>query len=480
MNYPTGLQSGDLYLNVVYFAGQGNIELRGPSADALKGFEGEASELDGGVVLHGPLSAKNARELRRRIPSLAPQPVGLATSAGVGDRMGLATRGHARAFQRYGSGLRAVFAQQSAREMQRLGRTPQQVLDDATFGALAAGWDQPFGADADHLKTTDDIDLCLAAGFTSFTIDPGDHVNDVGVTFDGSLAALPWASLEDDERSFLRRYAPGTYDDRGTGVFPSEQDIRHAAAKYGAAVAHAVMMYRHLRAMASHAIEVEIAIDETEDVTTIVEHVYFATELRRLGVEWMSFAPRYIGRFEKGVEYIGSLEVLRDSLTQHAAVALAFGPYKLSIHSGSDKFSIYELAMVATGGVMHLKTSGTNYLVALELAARHHPDLFRDIYEVSREAYVGTRASYQVSADLANAPPSTSLRDSDLPSLLGHFDARQLLHVGYSAVLTREDEQVTTSLNDALRGLLTDRGDEYDSLLVAHIGRHLAPLAGAR
>lgn len=479
MSRPVGLRAGDLYFAVLYSTGPGTLEVRGPSSEALAGFAGVASEYDGGIVLRGPLSPDNARAVRRRVPNLNPQPVGLATSAGVGDRMGLATRGHARAFQRHGIGVRAVFAQQSAREMQRLARTPQQVLDDATFGALAAGWDQPVGADADHLKTIDDIDASLAAGFTSFTIDPGDHVREVSETFDGSLTDVPWRALEDDESSFLRRYAPGTFDHRGSGVVPSEKSIRRAAAKYGASVAHAVTMYRHLRTVADHPVEVEIAIDETDDVTTVDEHVYFATELRRLGVEWMSFAPRYVGRFEKGVEYIGSLDVLRDSLRQHARIASALGPYKLSLHSGSDKFSIYALAMEATEGVLHLKTSGTNYLVALELAAVRSPDVFRRVYEISREAYAGTRTSYQVSADLAKTPDAKTVLDADLPDLLRRFDSRQMLHVGYSAVLMGTDESGTRYLHEAIRQLLIADADEYDELLMDHIGRHLSPLSSS-
>jgi hypothetical protein len=62
-----------------------------------------------------------------------------------------------------------IFAQQSIREMARTRRTPEQVMDDATWGAFQAGWREPVGADADHLKTTDDVDRCCAAGFTFFT-----------------------------------------------------------------------------------------------------------------------------------------------------------------------------------------------------------------------------------------------------------------------------------------------------------------------
>ncbi len=115
--------------------------------------------------------------MRSHLPWLKPQPLGLVTSAGMGDRMGLATAGHVRAARAVGGRIAPIFIQQSIREMNRTGRTPQQVLDDATWGIFAEGWQKPHGADADHLKSFEDIDICLASGYTFFTIDPGAHVD---------------------------------------------------------------------------------------------------------------------------------------------------------------------------------------------------------------------------------------------------------------------------------------------------------------
>ncbi len=89
---------------------------------------------------------------------------------------------------------------------------------------------------------------------------------------------------------------------------------------------------------------------ETDTPTTHQEHIFFVHELRRLGVQWVSLAPRYIGRFEKGVDYIGDLGALRSDLSGHAAISRALGPYKLSLHSGSDKFSVYPIITEMTGG----------------------------------------------------------------------------------------------------------------------------------
>src|SRR3954452_22355330 len=103
--------------------------------------------------------------------------LGLRPSFGFGDRIGLATPGHVEAIRRAGAGIEPIFPQQSIREMARTGRTPRQVMDDALEGARRAGGTGRTGADADHLKTEQDVDATAAVGFTFFTIDPSDHVD---------------------------------------------------------------------------------------------------------------------------------------------------------------------------------------------------------------------------------------------------------------------------------------------------------------
>lgn len=95
-----------------------------------------------------------------------------------------------------------MFAQQSMREMGRTGRTPAAVVNDAMWGVFAEGWCGGFGADADHLETTEDVDRCVAGGFTLFTVDPGEHVWSGADTASApevraAVARLPWEALED-------------------------------------------------------------------------------------------------------------------------------------------------------------------------------------------------------------------------------------------------------------------------------------------
>ena len=117
----------------------------------LADFDGERGDHDGAPFLVGPPTARNAAALRRHLPWLEPRPLPPGTSAGFGDRLGLATPGHVRALQAVGGSIAPVFAQQSIREMTRTARSPRAVIDDATSGGFEAGWQEGQGADADHL-----------------------------------------------------------------------------------------------------------------------------------------------------------------------------------------------------------------------------------------------------------------------------------------------------------------------------------------
>ncbi len=448
--------------------------------DAFKAFEGERSFHDGKTLLIGPLSRQNAAALRARLPWLQPTLIGMRTSAGFGDRLGRATPGHVRALRAAGGTIAPVFAQQSMREMARTGRTPTDVLDDATWGVFAEGWTGGFGTDADHLKSTGDIDVCLAAGFTGFTFDPGEHVwSGADQAQPGELGAavarLPWDLLEDSEPDLFGRYAGRTFDVGGGAVAFEREDVLRAAAKYGKAVAHVVKMYRHLAAAAKGPFEVEVSVDETDSPTSHTEHYYVASELRRLGVAWIGLAPRYVGRFEKGVDYIGDLGDFERDLEVHSNISRALGPYKLSLHSGSDKFSIYPLIAAHSRGFVHLKTAGTSYLEALRALGQLDPEFFRGIYAFCRDRYEVDKASYHVSARVAAAPGADGVFAAALPALLDQFHAREILHVTFGSVLTERLPDGRRRFYDRFMAVLDAHPEVYSACLVRHFSRHLAP-----
>jgi hypothetical protein len=422
----------------------------------------------------------NAQGLRAHLPFTAPRVMGVGRAIGTGDRLGIATPGHIRAVR--GTGVKVFLPQQSIREMTRTRRTAEQVVDDVTWGVLQEGFRDGFGSDADHLKTIGDIDACLAAGFTMFTIDPGEHVDNAADTAPADVLAqkfeaLPWRDLETSAADWRRNYI-GQRIEIGPGFALSfdEPSLLRAAVKYGRPLAHTVRMYRHLAAKAGHRpFELEVSVDETESVTTPLEHYFVASELRRLGVQWVSLAPRFVGRFEKGVDYLGDLREFEEKFIQHVAIARCFGPYKICLHSGSDKFSVYPIAARHAGELVHVKTAGTSYLNALQAIARVEPDLFREILAFAFERYNEDKASYHVSAVLGKVPRPDQLQDSQLDGLFDLFDARQLLHVTFGSVLTWQNPDGSHRFRDRFMRTLRENEGVYYEVLQGHIGRHVAP-----
>lgn len=452
-----------------FLARSGEGKRLGIVGEGAKGFDGEGSSDD---VFLCPLSPANAALLRERLPWLRPQTLGLKTSAGCGDRLGLATPGHVRAVRAAG-GIQPIFAQQSMRENARTGRTPQQVIDDAMWGVFQEGWRELWGADADHLKTLEHVDLCAAAGYTFYTIDPGDHVDNDAHTASltvllEKMRLLPWDRLEDSPASLRERYLGRRFTFETVSLNIDELSLLRAACKYGAALAHTAEMYRHITAvMGEKPFEVEISVDETETPTSPLEHFFIVSQLARMGVQWVSLAPRYVGHFEKGVDYIGDVALFEAEFDQHVAISRALGPYKLSLHSGSDKFSIYPIAARLTNGLIHLKTAGTSYLEALRAVAQVDAPLFRQILALARESYEADRASYHVSASLERVPKQGVLTDAELASVLDLFDGRQMLHVTFGSVLDHFGRQ--------LRAILAAHEETHYAAIETHFARHLAP-----
>jgi len=437
-----------------------------------------------------PTIYSNAVALHAALDFTRPRTLGLKTSAGCGDRLGLATPGHVRSVRK--TDIAPIFTQQSIREMERTERTPEDVVNDATWGVFQEGWRGGYGADADHLKNRADVDVCVAAGFTFYTFDPREHVDndaqtDNLATLKSKVAALPWDRLADSEPAMRDRYLrtfPIGCTLSAEGDFSltfDETSLLRAAAKYGLALAHVAELYRYLDVkMGDIPFEVEASVDETETTTSPEEHFFIATELKRLGVQYVSLAPRYCGRFEKGVDYIGDLDQFEAEMAQHAAIARHCGPYKLSIHSGSDKFSIYPIVAKHTRGLAHLKTAGTSYLEALRAIATIDPQLFRDILDFAFVRYDADKATYHVSAQPSLAPRSADLADDELTSVLDNFHARQMLHVTFGSVLTtqdanRQDAGGAYVYRDRFFAALRSAEEAYYRVLETHFDKHLEP-----
>lgn len=417
-----------------------------------------------------------------------PQPVvlGHAPSFGFGDRTGLATPGHVEAMKRAGAGIQPIFPQQSIREMTRTCRTPRDVMTDALRGMQAAGWTGVTGADADHLKAPSDVDATAAVGFTFFTIDPSGHVDRQADDYDEPTLRSKFNDVRDEIDWFQTYTGKQVHLDTGTTIDLTEEACMRCAVKYGKAIANAIHLAEHIRKvneLAQRDYEIELSVDETDQPTSLAEHYIIADQCLTNGMKLVSLAPRFIGELEKGVDYKGDLAALERSLMDHAAIAQELGPYKLSLHSGSDKLSMYPIFARATRGLFHVKTAGTSYLEALRVVAIHDPALFRHIVEFSRARYDTDKATYHVSATIFGLPAPAEVSDDtalervylerwdDVTTMRGFINpGRQILHCTFGSVLT------DATLGRAVRDVLVAHPDTYKEVLAVHFAKHLEAL----
>lgn len=467
----------------VFFIAKENINkylyIIAETGDDLSQFDGifvDANKL----IMKCELSTKNRKAIQKELSFTNPSVIGLNNSFGFGDRLGFANPGHLRAL--INSKFKPILAQQSIRELMRTNRTPDEVMDAAVWSVIQEGYTGGFGADADHLKTTDDIDLMVKAGFTMFTFDPSEHVDNEADKYDEEtllemLAALPWKLLEDSFPDAEQRYLSKPIKiSESLIISPDEIELLRAYAKYGKAIAHIKNLYKYIQENYSNLeFEIEVSVDETESVTSPFEHFFFSNELIRLGVKFISLAPRFIGDFEKGIDYKGDLKAFEEEYKKHLAVTEYFSSYKISLHSGSDKFSVYHIIGKLKGGKTHVKTAGTSYLEALKTSAIKQPDLFREILDYSRNLYEQEKKTYHVSADINKVQPSVKYSNEELLKLFQSDDARQVLHVTFGRVLTDKDDKGNYIFKNRILDCLRENEETHYDLLIKHFQKHLEP-----
>jgi hypothetical protein len=417
-----------------------------------------------GSIFVVSLNSEAALSLMRFIPELRPKRLPDSPSFGFGDRLGLATPGHVRALKE--AKVFPVLAQQSMRENARTGRNFAQVLADALFGAIQEGYTGGFAADADHLKSLDQAKEAAKLGYTFFTCDPSDFLVPVE-----KLA--PQESKQHIQKSIWdqlkKEYVGPKFVIPGLGELSfREEELLRIALKYWRALEFAEEMYKTLAKELPEGFDFELSVDETAQPTTAKEHLFLALELRRREIKITSLAPRFPGAMEKAVDYRGDLEEFRRAVKAHSAIAQKFGPYRLSLHSGSDKWSLYPIFAKETQGLWHVKTAGTSYLVALRVLARVSPALFREIFLLACERFPLDRQSYHVSADPRSLPKPFELNDADLPKLFEDPAACQVLHVTFGSVLQK--------FGDDLKKELLAHEEDYHQALAEHLGRHLKAL----
>lgn len=406
-------------------------------------------------------------------------------SFGAGDRFGLQGRAQLAAFQEArsrGVDITPVW-NTSHREHTILGSSPSQTRAAAEAAVREAGWDGPWHLDADHitLKTVDPfLDVC-----DYFTLDVAEEIGR--------------PANEGEVRDFVDRH--GGLEGRHSVSFLAEpllvrrSALEEAARGYLPAIRAAGRICRRLeeRRGAGRFI-VEVSMDETDRPQSPVELLTILAGLAEEGVPVQAVAPRFPGRFNKGVDYMGDPARFERELLGHvAAIALAVREYglpaslKISVHSGSDKFSIYPAirrVLRRTGAGLHLKTAGTTWLEELAGLAESGGEGLSLAKEIYAEAYGAREALIRpyaavVEIDPARLPPPSEIgrwgpdefvaalqHDPSCPAFNPHF--RQLLHVAYGVAARRGEE---------FRGLLRKFGEVVGRRVTRNLfERHLRPI----
>ena len=431
------------------------------------------------IIKECELSNTNAKLIQKYFEFTKPKVIGLKYSFGFGDRIGLANPGHLKSVENKKIGV--ILAQQSIREMTRTERSPEDIMCAAVWAVYQEGYIEGFGADADHLKTIEDINKLVKAGFTMFTFDPSDHVisgvekmNDQEI--DKKIQELPWDKYGETYNELLGRYLNKNIKINSNFIIlPSKREIVSAVLKYFGVILQGQKMFNHLSSFGNYNFEVEISIDETDTVTSPFDHFFVASELKRKNVKFVSLAPRFIGDFEKGIDYKGDLNIFRQDFVRHAAIAEFFGDYKVSLHSGSDKFSVYDIISENKNIIIHVKTAGTSYLEAIKVSAAKEPELFRRILDFSRGLYEQEKKTYHVSADINKVKPGKEYEDKELVGLFDDNNVRQILHVTFGKILTDRDKNNNYIFRDDLYNCLRENEDLYNEYLYKHFRKHLAP-----
>ncbi|MBI2842557.1 MAG: hypothetical protein HYX78_04080 [Armatimonadetes bacterium] len=456
--YPGSVRSIDTDA-VLFVASCGGRKLFGLAhGGRLSGF---APEKDLGVVdaesgkrtMLCELTWENYQQLARLLP-ISPSPCDKDSSFGTGDRLGMVSAAHLDAGSRYP--LFPVIAQQSPRELERTDRTFKGVLLDAVMGALESGYTGAFGADADHIKDEGRFLEGVEAGFSMYTLDLSDDLRDInGMSGPDIQAASQYLSAHSGQ--IVRQFAGASL---GGHEF-SEQELIKSALVYEKSMDR-VERFNDIAKSKLNAFDLEVSIDEGGRDTTPEDHLYVAEYLHRKGIDFSSLAPRFPGEFQKAVDYMGDRDALAESFNIHAELARQIDGYRLSLHSGSDKFSVYRLFAEATQGHFHIKTSGTSWLQAVKLVAHTDPQLFGGLYSICLESLPESKKAYHVYITTDRFPEKLP---DDLSKFFANPDVQQLFHISYGALLAARR-------NDLIQRVQADEERHYQ-FVAEHIDKHL-------
>jgi tagaturonate epimerase len=404
-------------------------------------------------------------------------------SFGVGDRFAHQASAQLLAFQKIRElGVEVVPVwNKSNREHTFVGSEPSSVKAAAQAAVDAANWRHGWHVDADHiqLKTVDRFLACS----DFFTIDVADFI---GGTSDVSAI-----------QAFVQKHRDliGNHVFAGVACSISEAFLTTVAQKYLGACCAAGDIYRYI---ASHKGEngfiAEVSMDETDQPQTPSELLVILAALADEKIALQTIAPKFTGRFNKGVDYVGDLQQFTSEFNADLAViddaVKRFGlpsNLKLSVHSGSDKFSIYPIireSLARTGAGLHIKTAGTTWLeelIGLCEAGADGLELTKEIYGYSLDHVDELCAPYAsvIDIDPKRLPDRSQIAQMDgetLAATIRHIpgdsrfnaNVRQLLHVSFKVAAKQGNRYL-----DLLRVNEAIVGKQVTTNLLE---RHLRPL----
>ena len=439
----------------------------------IENFSGEECYLNGVKSKICEMSNKNCHELKRIFPFMYPKSHKAEKfTIGLGDRLGLASAGHIRLVKN--KDVFPVLAQQSIREITLTSRDYDDVMCAACWAVFQEGYTKGFGADGDHLKTKYEVKMALDYGFTMITLDCSEHIGGRHGVLSKAVVNEKYDEIDDVRRKLLElRYLGNSFKLKNGRIIEFTHELlKEAAVLYLKAIDFAVDVYNNLIKKCGRDIDFEMSVDETFTATTPEAHFFIASELFAEGVRPISLAPKFCGEFQKGIDYKGNIEQFEREFAVHAEIAEHFG-YKLSIHSGSDKFSIFPIIAEKTKGRVHIKTAGTNWLEALKVIAEINPLFFAKIYDFALKSLSEAKKYYHVAVDEKSAPDMAKIEDAKIGSLLDIEESRQILHITYGAILLAKDDMGKPVFRDMIYTLLNDNEQLYYEKLATHIGKHL-------
>ena len=368
-------------------------------------------------------------------------------SLGVGDRFAHQARAQLGAcMMAEADGLAVIPVwNKSNREHTIVGSKPESVRVAADCAVKTLGWKHPYYVDADHINLTT-VDGFLAAS-DFFTLDVADAIG----------KPAPPSDVHDFVRCHRELLEAVELHGIDEPLHLSRTGVEQAALKYLFAVKEAGRIYRRLKEAKDGGFITEVSMDETDSPQTPAELLVILAAIGDEQIPIQTIAPKFTGRFNKGVDYVGNPQQFeREFREDIAVIAHSVSAYglpanlKLSVHSGSDKFSIYgaiRRTLKSTGAGVHVKTAGTTWLEELIGLAEAGGDGLAIAKEIYGEAY-GHReelcAPYASVIDIdptkLPSPEAVSRWTSDqYVNALRHdqqcsefnLNFRQLLHVGY-------------------------------------------------